>query len=128
MKRTMQTLRAAFAFALFAGALAVPAAAQDASPVGDWQGTLSAGGQEFPLVLHVVAGEDGLTATMDSPSQGAFGIPGDTATFSEGTLTISFSSIAGSYEATLGEDGDTLSGTWTQGGMSLPLELTRAEG
>jgi len=128
MTRTIRALRAALTLALFAGALAAPTAAQDAGPVGDWEGTLSAGGQEFPLILHVVPGEGGgLTATMDSPSQGAFGIPGDSAEFDEGTLTISFTSIGGAYEATIGEDGDTLTGTWTQTGMSFPLEMTRSE-
>ena len=128
MTVTIRILRSSVAAALVAGILALPSTAQEAGPAGDWEGTLSAGGQEFPLVLHVVAGEEGLSATMDSPSQGAFGIPGEAVTFEEGTLTISFTSIAGSYEATLAEDGDTLSGTWTQAGMSFPLELVRAGG
>jgi hypothetical protein len=48
---------------------------------------------------------------------------GDSTAFADGTLTITFASIAGSYEATL--EGDTLAGTWSQSGMSFPLELTR---
>jgi hypothetical protein len=50
------------------------AAGQDIT--GDWQGTLSAGGAELHLVLHVTKGSDGtLHATLDSLDQGANGIP-----------------------------------------------------
>src|SRR5579863_3109421 len=44
---------------------------------GDWQGTLSAGGTELRLVLHITKSSDGsLKATLDSIDQpGANGIP-----------------------------------------------------
>ncbi len=45
---------------------------------GDWQGSLSAGGAELRLVLHITKGADGaLKATLDSVDQGANGIPGE---------------------------------------------------
>ena len=44
---------------------------------GDWQGTLSAGGQELHLVLHITkASDNSLKATLDSLDQpGGNGIP-----------------------------------------------------
>lgn len=129
MSRTLlRSGRSLFSAMLLSGLFATAAIAQDAGPVGDWEGTLSAGGQEFPLVFHVTEGEEGaLSSTLDSPSQGAFAIPTGETTFEDGTLTISVPDIAGSYEATLSEDGDTLTGTWTQAGMSFELSLTRVE-
>ena len=42
--------------------------------VGDWKGTLAVSGIELSLIFHITD-DDGLKATMDSPDQGAFGIP-----------------------------------------------------
>ncbi|MDX1578993.1 MAG: hypothetical protein R3266_10925 [Gemmatimonadota bacterium] len=130
MLRTVR--RSAGALLLAALALAAAsgsATAQDASPVGDWEGTLVVPGAELPLVLHVTEGEDGsLEATLDSPAQGAYGIEGADAVFEEGSLTIGFPQIMGDYEGTMSEDGNTLTGTWSQLEQSFDLVLTRSEG
>ncbi|MCC9136700.1 hypothetical protein LN995_09685, partial [Pontibacter silvestris] len=43
--------------------------------VGDWNGSLSVAGTQTPLVFHISAALGGtLTATIDSPIQGAKGI------------------------------------------------------
>jgi pimeloyl-ACP methyl ester carboxylesterase len=94
--------------------------------VGDWSGSLSAGGAEYFLVFHVTEAEDGLAATMDSPDQGAYGIEASSAVYANDTLTVGFAAIAGEYVGTLSEDGN-LTGTWTQGGQAFPLELSPAE-
>ena len=76
--------------ALLAGAamtISAPAAAQEA--IGDWQGTLDAGGQKLRLVFHVAQGPDGkLTGTIDSLDQGAFGIPLGDVVLESDRLTI----------------------------------------
>lgn len=129
MSRTLRRSgRSLFSAMLLSGLFATAALAQDPGPVGDWEGTLVAGGQEFPLVFHVTADADGaLSSTLDSPSQAAFGIPTGETTFEEGTLTITVPDILGNYEGALSEDGNALTGTWTQSGMSLELSLTRVE-
>ncbi len=38
---------------------------------GDWHGTLDIQGTKLRLVLHIEQQSDGLTATLDSPDQGA---------------------------------------------------------
>ena len=42
---------------------------------GTWKGKLSVQGTEVPLVFHIEENDGKLEAKMDSPSQGATGIP-----------------------------------------------------
>jgi CubicO group peptidase (beta-lactamase class C family) len=93
---------------------------------GDWRGTLSAGGAEFRLVLHISAAQDGtLTATLDSPDQGADGIPISAATLKDSKLNLSIDSINGSYQGVVNNDATKIAGTWTQG-QPFKLDFERA--
>lgn len=128
LDRTMQLARAAAMAAALGLAVHGPLAAQETGILGDWEGTIAAQ-VDIPLVIHITGTADGgLAATMDSPSQGAMGIPTADVAFSEGTLTFSVPDVpgGGAYEGTLGEDG-TFDGTWTQGMNSVELDLTRVE-
>lgn len=89
------------------------------SVAGDWQGAI---GGKLPLVLHLrVAADGGLTATLDSPTQGATGLPGANAKLTGQTLSFDVPVVQGSYAGTLSADGKTLTGTWKQMGASMPL-------
>jgi hypothetical protein len=101
-----------------------PAAPSDID--GDWQGTLNAGGTSLRLVVHIVNTEAGLTATMDSLDQGAMGIPVTTVTRDGSSLALDIRGIGGRFEGRIGGDQSTIVGTWSQGGNSLPLTLSRA--
>jgi fermentation-respiration switch protein FrsA (DUF1100 family) len=94
---------------------------------GDWQGTLSAGGAELRLVLHIVKAPDSnLKATLDSVDQpGANGIPINSITLKDSKLSLDLATIHGTYEGKVAPDANTISGTWTQT-QSLPLEFKRA--
>lgn len=93
---------------------------------GDWQGTLSAGGAELRLILHIAKEADGsLKATLDSVDQNSNGIPVSSITFKNSNLSLGIDAVHGTYEGKLAPDGKTLSGTWTQG-SSLPLDFKRA--
>jgi pimeloyl-ACP methyl ester carboxylesterase len=102
-------------------AKAQPCLAQGAA--GDWQGTLKSG-VELRLVLHITAGPSGLTGTMDSPDQGARGIPLTAVALTGTVLTFSMPVASGSFTGTV-SSADQITGTWTQGGQALPLVLTR---
>lgn len=118
---------AALAGLIMGSLTAGPLVAQDGW-IGDWNGTLEAGGGQLRLVLHVEAGGEeasGLTVTMDSPDQGAFGIPATGVSAAGDSLTIVFANIGGRYTGARNATGDTLSGSWAQGGQTFPLVLTR---
>lgn len=91
------------------------------SVTGSWEGKLKLGaGTSLRIVLNL--DNDGKNVTLDSPDQGAFGIPGEVKYNSGDSLSISVSKIGMDYNGRL-NDG-TLSGTFMQGPARLPLELT----
>ena len=95
---------------------------------GIWVGKLDFGGQSLRIVLHVSKKPDGmLTGTLDSPDQGASGIPASVVTFKTGVLHFEISSLGASFEGKSGATGTEIAGTFKQGGASLPLTLTHTE-
>ncbi|NBC57154.1 MAG: prolyl oligopeptidase family serine peptidase [Bacteroidetes bacterium] len=92
---------------------------------GDWSGKLNAMGQELPLIFHFSGEDDNLNATMDSPAQGATGIPLDEVSFNDNTITLSAMGGQLTYEAKV--EGDAMNGTLKQAGMEFPLTLTKGE-
>ncbi len=90
---------------------------------GSWHGLLKVQGMELHLVFNISQDEDGLKATMDSPDQGAHGIAVDATAFKDGILTMAIPMAAINYTGTL--SGDTITGTFAQAGMEIPLNLTR---
>jgi uncharacterized protein len=98
--------------------------APPSTPAGSWLGTLDAGAFKLRIVFHVKSSSDGvLSATMDSPDQGARGIPVDKVSYIKPTLRIEMPKMGLVYESTL--DGDRLTGTFTQGGKVMPLTCAR---
>ena len=84
-------------------AMAGHAAAQDVA--GDWQGTLKGPGVELRVVVHVTRAAGGLSGTLDSPDQGAKGIPLAAVALTGTTLTFSVPAVNGSYTGTLSPQG-----------------------
>lgn len=95
------------------------------SLAGDWHGTLEISGMKIRLIFHLQEADGSYTATMDSPDQGAKGIPVQSVKWENEELTISMPNLALTYTASLDEAGNTLTGTFQQGPMSAPLELGR---
>lgn len=115
------------AVGLWAGA--APLFAQDQGEreiVGSWQGPLEVpGGGTLRLVFHVqrdsVTGS--LTSTLDSPDQGAMGIPVSETVVSGDSVRFTIAAIGGTFEGEWSADGAQITGTWRQGAASLPLVL-----
>ena len=82
-----------------------------------WSGELNAAGQKLPIVLNLVDGK----CTLDSPAQGAKGIPADIDLLTKDSIKISIKSLGASYDAR-SVDGN-LEGTFTQRGFKFPLNL-----
>ena len=113
---------------LLAGALAIltGTAVHAQDPTGNWQGTLKAGGTEIRIVVHVSKNAAGkLTATFDSPDQGATGIKVGPIDLRGTKLNFSVLSLDGSYEGTLNDAGTAISGTWSQRRIDFPLDFER---
>lgn len=82
-----------------------------------WSGELEAMGQKLPIVLNLIDGK----CTLDSPAQGAIGIPATVDLLTKDSIKVSVKSIGASYAARY-VDG-RLEGTFTQAGMKLPLNM-----
>lgn len=100
-----------------------PAQRQDID--GTWQGTLNTGAGTLTIVAHLTSTKDGLTATMDSPDQGAFGLPVSQAARNGQTLTLEMKALGARFVGTISKELSMIEGTFTQGGGSLPLVLKR---
>lgn len=99
-----------------------------ASPVaGSWEGAIDAGAVKLRIGVVITVKPDGvLSATMDSPDQGAFDMPLGGVTFSDGVLRFALARANGAFEGRVNAAGTEIAGTWTQG-MALPLVLKRVE-
>ena len=106
---------------ILAGLISLSTFAQDIT--GSWNGILKVQGQQLRLVINIQQAENGYKATMDSPDQGAKGIPVDVVTFKNDTLKFEVKMIGVTYTGVLGQDKE-IKGTFTQMGMSLPLDLS----
>ena len=82
-----------------------------------WSGELEAMGQKLPIVMNLVDGK----CTLDSPLQGATGIPATVQLLTKDSIKISAESIGASYAARY-VDGQ-LQGTFTQNGIKIPLNM-----
>ena len=92
---------------------------------GTWQGTLHAG-QDLRLVLKVTKADGGAyAATGYSIDQGGAPIPVSKITLDGGTVKMAVTAIGGTYEGKMSADGNTIVGTWNQGGP-LPLTYVRS--
>ena len=98
--------------------------AQDIS--GTWQGTLQAGRPLRVVIKISNADGAGLKAVMYSIDQGGQALAASTISLQATAVTIAIPAIGGNYEGKLSPDGNAITGTFTQGGMPLSLNLARA--
>ncbi len=109
------------------GARAQAAAAQSAGIEGTWQGTLHLPNQGLRTVLKITQAPSGqLAAQFFSIDQGGQAIPVSTTGFSGGVLKFAITGLDLTYEGKMAVDGNTITGTSTQGGNGLPLNFERA--
>lgn len=93
---------------------------------GDWQGALDVGGgNKLTVIFHVTTAANKTTVTLDSPDQGANGIPVNGITRDGAKVAMDVQAVMGGYEGTLSADGKSIAGTWSQGGVNLPLTLAK---
>lgn len=88
---------------------------------GTWTGKLDLGMQKLTLVFHI----DGQTVTMDSPDQGAEGIPMEVVYMQDDSLSLRISQMSITYTGARRDS--VLRGTFSQAGMTFPLNLKVGE-
>jgi len=92
---------------------------------GYWKGQIDLGGQQLEMAFNINAAENGYSATLDVPAQGAFDVPIDKTVFQDNHLQMTLSAMGASYSGTL--KGEAIEGEFTQHGMAFPLNLARGE-
>ena len=90
---------------------------------GTWEGKLSVATTSLRIVVHIKEAGGEYTATMDSPDQGAKGIPVTQVTVANDSLLLDVAAAAAKLSGRLTSD-STFSGQWQQGGQ-LPLLLKK---
>ena len=91
-----------------------------------WQGALNTGAIKLRLVFHITQKGDSLSATMDSPDQGAKDFPFSSAVVRGDSIVLGMIKAKATFTGRLTND-TTLDGIWAQGGAQLPLTLYKAE-
>lgn len=87
---------------------------------GSWRGELSIGGTSLPLVLNFTETNNGITqCSMDSPAQGAKGIPMEVTLCSADSVRLVCRAIGATYEGRI--EAGTITGTFAQSGFKIPL-------
>jgi hypothetical protein len=111
-------------FLFFCFACASVAAPSQATPAltGTWSGMLAFPGEPLLFVIAFSGDDKSFSATASSPYQGAGPTPVDSLLLSGGKLTFAIPKLGVTYTGTIGEN--TISGTFTQRGSSLPMKLT----
>lgn len=93
---------------------------------GNWEGALLVNGTELTIVFHFSKDSSGkFTGTFDSPKQMAYGLKCSTIFLKDDSVFIGMKAFGASYNGSLSTDKKTISGNWSQGGMSLPLEVKK---
>lgn len=91
---------------------------------GHWKGVLSLNGMQLRIVFNIALMPDGsYSATLDSPDQGAAGIPASSTECAFPNAKLSWNAIGGVFTGKVSNA--KLSGTWRQGNMSFPLDLQK---
>lgn len=92
--------------------------------VGSWNGALKITEKmQLRIVINISQTENGYKSTLDSPDQGAKGIPVNKTTFNDGILKFEVPAGKIEYTGTL-KDGKIV-GTFTQNQKDFPLELVK---
>lgn len=92
---------------------------------GQWNGVLKFGATQLKIVFNISKTGAGFNSTMDSPDQGAKGIPVTRTTFENSKLRLEIPGAKIEYNAEL--KGNILTGTFKQSGHEIPLDLEKGE-
>lgn len=110
-----------FQLIIFAILISFSLAAQDVT--GDWYGEVGNGKIQF--IFHLSKGAEGLTATLDIPSQNLKGIKTKEVSFEDNQLYINGKNLGFEYKGTFRPDSADFKGKFIEGPNAVPLILSR---
>ena len=109
--------------------LSIQTFAQQADMTGIWTGKLELPNSlELAIVFNLSKDDSGkYTSTLDSPDQGAMGIPTESTLINGDSILIKIPVVQGSYSGKIFYDEMKIVGKWSQGGMSLDLSVIKVD-
>jgi hypothetical protein len=90
---------------------------------GPWHGVLNVQGTQLRVVFNVTKTNTGYSSTMDSPDQGAKGIPVTNTTFDNSKIKFEVANARIEYNGQL--KGNEIVGIFKQGGQEFTMNLSR---
>jgi len=94
---------------------------------GTWSGTLEVNGAPMRILLKMANQADGTsTGSVTNLDQGAVDIPVSGITQTAANVNIDVKMVSGSFSGAVNAAGTELTGTWTQGTFTAPLNFRRA--
>ena len=93
---------------------------------GNWLTTLEFNGIKNRLVLKIQKTADGYSAKLDSVDQNAKDLPVDSVSLNGNKMSFVAAQFGMTYEGTLNDKGDEITGTFKQRGGSTPMIFRRA--
>ena len=96
---------------------------QNDNITGSWEGELSVSGTALRIIFHINEKNNTLSSTMDSPDQGANGIPVEKTIFTGNKLLLELPRLSAKYNGYFQKD--SIVGNWSQGSFSLKLVLKK---
>lgn len=90
---------------------------------GQWNGVLKVPGGPLRVVFNINKTENGYSSTMDSPDQGAKGIPFTKTSFENSILKLEIPNATIGYKGTLKDN--VIVGDFSQGGQSFAMDMSR---
>jgi hypothetical protein len=102
--------------------------AQSADPSGHWEGTLKVPQTELKVEVDLARDSRGVFAgTFSQPAEGVKGLPLSSVTVEAPTVrfVVKGGTAPAAFDGALSADGTSISGTVTQGGFTIPMNLSR---
>ena len=106
---------------------AVASAQPATAPSGHWEGAIQTPGQELKIEIDLDGSGDKWKGTINVPVQGLKGFPLSAISVQNDAVTFAMKGVPGDplFKGAVSKDAKTLSGTFSQGGGSVPFALTR---
>ena len=103
--------------------------AQQIDLSGTWSGKLFLpNSMQLTVIFNFQKDAEGkYTATLDSPDQGAKGIPTESVTVKDDSIVVKVPTVRGSFEGKIFTDSMKIDGKWKQGGVIFDLAVYKVD-